>query len=656
MMSMQELYYRKMYGDGGLGYQYHKRFIGGALSQQSQNTWNPTQYSSYTYDSWVPESTVVGFDPYPIGINEQGNELYNEYTPEDMKYFTTMKDVKNILKEPLPEKLLKNVPEINIGKLPPKNPKEIKLYKQQKAKTEKEQKEKEIQFNERQEQIKIIKSQLNKLEEELDKRRKTIIAENAKSKKEEKGFKSKTLKDIIEKISPEIEQKIDNDTEIKRLIAEIIKLEKDIYDIEMTTEELIFKPEYHERLLGEREDLTPENEELFNDIMYDEIPDIDETFNTWNDDTYIEGILPLYAEIEEHPKPDALSFETIETLAKTLGVDGGEVFEDLDNYPDNLLLNIIKTLDPSFNDKNISEIIKINSNKDYDDGEFKFKGTDWAPLDNIVIIKRNNGIMDKYIIENKYYDKTSIYTGEKGKRGKVTKGSDVTFSEILDYNTRHFNDYKKIISGNFDPIMKEYNEHINNGLDDEVIKEIEPELHKQYHYYLDMFKDNNKLTESFYRDVYLPNIPMKLSKTNFQYKYAKPTEGGVTKPDFYDYFHNDAKLRGQTRTKFNNNGIIEGIYNSQGNNLSSNIGYDLYKGGKVLYLVSFKDALLGMNWSKTLSTLGSKHKSFFEDPLHLRHPTQSAYGSHTTSTGRSRRFTDSLSLRPTDFIVLNGKI
>ena len=654
MLSIQELWCKKLRpkGRGGLGYRYHKHFTGGAIGDDD---WNPDVYDTYSVDSWIPESTVSGFNPYPIGINE-----YEEYTPEQMKYFTTMRDVNNILNDQLPDYILKDIPLIDIKALnkgAPKQPKEILQYTRKIAEEERVKKERETQFNEKQKLINIKKQELKAFNDELEKRSKEII--NVISKKIQSEYASKrkkyTLKKIKEDHFSEIEQELMVDKEIQELIVKILKLDNDILLIDQSTENITFEPEYHERLISGREELTLENEELFNDILDDAIPELDETFNTWYDETYIKDILPLYAEIET-PKPDYFKQENIETMAEVLGVDSGAIFEDLDNYPDNLLLGIIKTLDPSFNDKNISEIVKINTNNDYDNGEFKFKGTDWAPLDNIVIIKYNDGNMAKYTIENKYYDKTSILTGEKGKRGIITKGEKTTFKDILDYNTSRFNAYKKDISSKFSYILKDYNDNIVRGYDDNDIKEEEPELYEQYHNYLTMYRDDNNLTESFYKNVFLPGIPMKLSKTNFQYKYAKHTEGGVTKSDFYDYFHKDAKIIGKTRTQFNTDGTIQGIYNSQSDKPVTNKGYDLFKDSKVLYLVSFKDALLGMNWSKTLNTLSEKHKSFFDNPLYLRHPTQSAYGAHATSTGRLRRYTDSLALRPTDFIVLNGKI
>jgi hypothetical protein len=114
MLSIQELWYRKIMGHlteaqgrGGLGYHYNKRFIGGALTERSD--WNPSVYDTYSVNSWIPESTVAGFDPYPIGLDEQGNEIYNEYTPEEIDKFIIDRDLKRV--DPDAYKMIKKNPE-----------------------------------------------------------------------------------------------------------------------------------------------------------------------------------------------------------------------------------------------------------------------------------------------------------------------------------------------------------------------------------------------------------------------------------------------------------------------------------------------------------------------------------------------------------------
>ena len=302
MLSIQELWCKKLRpkGRGGLGYRYHKHFTGGAIGDDD---WNPDVYDTRSNDSWIPESTVSGFNPYPIGINE-----YEEYTPEQMKYFTTMRDVNNILNDQLPDYILKDIPLIDIKALnkgAPKQPKEILQYTRKIAEEERVKKERETQFNEKQKLINIKKQELKAFNDELEKRSKEII--NVISKKIQSEYASKrkkyTLKKIKEDHFSEIEQELMVDKEIQELIVKILKLDNDILLIDQSTENITFEPEYHERLISGREELTLENEELFNDILDDAIPELDETFNTWYDETYIKDILPLYAEIET-PKPD----------------------------------------------------------------------------------------------------------------------------------------------------------------------------------------------------------------------------------------------------------------------------------------------------------------------------------------------------------------
>jgi len=122
MLSIQELWCKKLRpkGRGGLGYRYHKHFTGGAIgdddwdsSQGSQidpSTYD-TYYDTYSIDSWIPESTVAGYDPYQIGITPQGRPLYNKYTPEQMDEFISSRDIKRLLNKPMPDELKFDIPE-----------------------------------------------------------------------------------------------------------------------------------------------------------------------------------------------------------------------------------------------------------------------------------------------------------------------------------------------------------------------------------------------------------------------------------------------------------------------------------------------------------------------------------------------------------------
>jgi len=122
MLSIQELWCKKLRpkGRGGLGYRYHKHFTGGAIgdddwdsSQGSQidpSTYD-TYYDTYSIDSWIPESTVAGYDPYQIGITPRGRPLYNKYTPEQMDEFVSSRDVKRLLNKPIPDELIFDIPE-----------------------------------------------------------------------------------------------------------------------------------------------------------------------------------------------------------------------------------------------------------------------------------------------------------------------------------------------------------------------------------------------------------------------------------------------------------------------------------------------------------------------------------------------------------------
>ena len=109
MLSIQELWCKKLRpkGRGGLGYRYHKHFTGGAIGDDD---WNPDVYDTYSVDSWLPESTVAGYNPYQIGITPKEEPIYNEYTPEDERYYATMGNVKRLLNKQISDKLLKEIP------------------------------------------------------------------------------------------------------------------------------------------------------------------------------------------------------------------------------------------------------------------------------------------------------------------------------------------------------------------------------------------------------------------------------------------------------------------------------------------------------------------------------------------------------------------
>jgi len=109
MLSIQELWCKKLRpkGRGGLGYRYHKHFTGGALGDDD---WDPSVYDTYSVDSWLPESTVAGYNPYQIGITPKEEPIYNEYTPEDERYYATIGNVKRLLNKQISDKLLKEIP------------------------------------------------------------------------------------------------------------------------------------------------------------------------------------------------------------------------------------------------------------------------------------------------------------------------------------------------------------------------------------------------------------------------------------------------------------------------------------------------------------------------------------------------------------------
>lgn len=497
------------------------------------------------------------------------------------------------------------------------------------------------------------------------------------------GLYGTQLKNVTKQLKQTLDKEIIDKDELNKLNdsittknEEIKKIEKDILDKNISYTPII---EYHEELTTEKGNISNTNEELYDNILNETLPESNITFNTWINDTNIEYINTLKDDLKNSVVPTEINGDTLQTImnerreqareeAKASGtynedkekhimkhITRASVFEDLDYYNDDLLYNIIHKLDPEFKRTGIKKTIKINSNSYYEDDDIKFKGDNFAPIDNIIIIRYNDGSEVKYAIENKFYNTVDLYTAGKNKLGR----SKVKFNDIIKLNESKFNEYKKSLLAQFTETKTDYDTMLED-MTPEQIKETNPALYNNYHNTLNTLKNDNNLTEQFYKEVYIPNIAMKLSKTNYQYAYAKHQEGSVTSPKYHEY----AKTMkpGKTRVKYNKDGTIEGIYNASSEakfgtvNASGKTNYDLFNGAKVLYMVSFDDAVVGMNWTDKLKTLSSKHPEFLNDPTFLRHPTASAYGSvKNEKTGIERYYTDSLSFRPTDFISLNVK-
>jgi len=109
-VSIQELWLRKLSGRGGLGYHYP---IGGygitgrGGSEDSSSVWSGLISRPESINSWIPESTVEGFNPYPIGL-ENGKDIYKEYTPDEINQFIIDRDLKRV--EPDTYKMIKKNP------------------------------------------------------------------------------------------------------------------------------------------------------------------------------------------------------------------------------------------------------------------------------------------------------------------------------------------------------------------------------------------------------------------------------------------------------------------------------------------------------------------------------------------------------------------
>ncbi len=137
MMSIQELWYRKALGRGGLGYKYPRHgYIkqGGAIGDnESVGTWNPDVRDSYSVTSSLPQTTIYGYDPYQIGVTKSGKPEYQEYTPAQIEEFDRLNKLKRGNEEEKEEyydivKFKKESKDIKVPNLPDRD---LEKYKQE---------------------------------------------------------------------------------------------------------------------------------------------------------------------------------------------------------------------------------------------------------------------------------------------------------------------------------------------------------------------------------------------------------------------------------------------------------------------------------------------------------------------------------------------
>jgi hypothetical protein len=254
------------------------------------------------------------------------------------------------------------------------------------------------------------------------------------------------------------------------------------------------------------------------------------------------------------------------------------------------------------------------------------------------------------VIEDKFYNESNIHTTMKGvQKGKTVK---VKYDELMNFTNNEYKKYKEGVISEYNKAKKNYDSYVTEELTDEQIEDVDKEVYDQYHglrnkIYNDKNSvDNDKLTQEYYRDRYIASIPMKMTKTNFQYPKEKLIESGLTPKEYYNYVHKRGLSTARKQVNVNNEGVITSISLAGKKDTpfgSNNPGFKLFTGSKILYCISLYDALLGVNWSDMLKN----DPNLIIDPFYKFKPVASAYGHE-----KGKASTDSIGIPFNTFKVI----
>jgi hypothetical protein len=676
-MSIQELWYRNRIGRGGLGYKYPKGgygMSGGALDDDNVSlaTWAPSYTGQSETDSWIPELTVTGFNPYQTGVTQRGRPVYEEYTPEQMNEFIRLRDMKRLLgredydiireieKEigkPLPKKLLKEIPDVNIKALTRgaiKQPKVIVEYTRRRKEEEKRQKERQAKKIELENDIEALTTKINKIVEPLKNKDRKL---NEKADNIIINPKTGKQKRMTDKLANEI-NKIN---ESKAILASSIETNEDLVKLYI---ELSEKENELTALLagGPIKEIEPDFFELL--LQQEESNNIQLTDEELNELKSLPVIGPLIEKPIEYydekrneynnaPLFNILSEENISSYAKDKGIENNMAFEQITMQPE-VTAKIISLLDSSYEESKIKDIQVINTEIggemiDIDGQKVTFNKDKNAPFDLIAIFKYN-GVPVKFVIEDKFYNNSGIVTTMKGvQNGRSVK---VKYNELMDFTNNEYKKYKEGVISEYNQAKKNYDLYVTEELTDEQIEDVDKEVYDQYHGLRNKIfndknsVDNDKLTQEYYRDRYVASIPMKMTKTNFQYPEEKLIESGLTHKEYYKYVHKRGLSTTRKQVNVNDEGMITSISLSGKKDTpygSNNPGFKLFTGAKILYCVSLQDALLGVNWSDMLKN----DPNLVIDPFYKFKPVASAYGHE-----KGKASTDSIGIPFNTFKVI----
>ena len=567
-------------------------------------------------------------------------EAYNEYTKQVTKPVT----IETWFKKQTTKDQLKKINN---------NDEDIKTYK----------------FN-----IKLIQHRINEINEEVEQKQRRVARDKLeKTIKESKSKYNNITKKIIEdvgrhqniinNISNLIENppnnqpmtqkqkesyvKMINDSkkELDRLLNESEKIDPVVNELlgtiatsekqlaELLAEGIIPEagPDYYEALIHQEESniqLTEEERSVL------ETSDLGSII-----DTSIEYYTEKQNEYKNAPDFPELSEQNIEAYAKKYGIENNKAFEALTVRPD-ITAKIISLIDPSYKLSEIKNLRAINTGKATEDDKFgeiidekgkkrTFKKDDNAPFDLIVIFEYKRKTI-KVVIEDKFYNNSNIHTTIKGVKGG--KSVVIKYDELMNFTNNEYKKYKDVVLYRYTKAKEKYDFNINLGVDDNKIKELDEECYNQYHDLRNKICndedeiDNDKITQEYFRDRYTAAVPMKMTKSNFQYPESKLIESGITNEDYYKYIRKHL-TSGRKQVIVNDEGVITDIVNAGSNtryakDTFEQIGYDLFIGAKILYCVSLKDALLGVNWSDMLAN----DPNLLIDPFYKFKPVATAYG------------------------------
>jgi hypothetical protein len=124
---------------------------------------------------------------------------------------------------------------------------------------------------------------------------------------------------------------------------------------------------------------------------------------------------------------------------------------------------------------------------------------------------------------------------------------------------------------------------------------------------------------------------MKALKTGHRFDPSDYKEGDYTSKEMLEFL-NANYSSGKQIIEFDNNGNIIGVSTTKGTKASGQ--KDLLRGvNEALYCVSYKDAIVGLNYSELIQKKSHKYPSISRNPFSAHHPVKSGYETKTDSVG-----------------------